>query len=75
MLEGNEIEAKLGDVGTVTVDVSPDLKVRAQVTVEVDLVSELKRLAEKTNTPIDDMAIAWIERVVKAVYGKKPEAA
>lgn len=66
MLEGNEFEQKIGQVGAVVVDVTPELKLKVSASVEVDLIGELKKLAEKTATPIDDAAIAWIEKLVKA---------
>jgi hypothetical protein len=66
ILEGNEIEQKIGDVGLVTVDVNPELKLKVSAIVEIDLLAELKKLADKTATPYDDMAIAWIEKVLKA---------
>lgn len=66
VLEGNEFEQKIGQVGAVVVDVTPELKIKVSASVEVDLIGELKKLAEKTATPIDDAAIAWIEKLVKA---------
>ena len=66
VLEGNELEQKIGQVGTVIVDVTPELKLSISAKVEVDLIGELKKLAEKTATPIDDAALAWIEKLVKA---------
>lgn len=66
VLEGNEFEQKIGQVGAVVVDVTPELKLKVSASVEVDLIGELKKLAEKTATPIDDAAIAWIEKLVKA---------
>ena len=66
VLEGNELEQKIGQVGTVIVDVTPELKLKVSAVVEIDLLSEIKKLAAKTATPIDDAAIAWIEKLVKA---------
>ncbi len=66
MLEGTEFEQKIGQVGAVIVDVTPELKIKVSASVEVDLIGELKKLAEKTATPIDDAALAWIEKLVKA---------
>lgn len=66
MLEGTEFEQKIGEVGAVIVDVTPELKLSISAKVEVDLIGELKKLAEKTATPIDDAALAWIEKLVKA---------
>ncbi len=66
MLEGNELEQKIGNVGSVIVDVTPELKLKISAGVEIDLLAELKKLAEKTATPLDDVAIGWIEKVAKA---------
>lgn len=66
VLEGNEFEQKIGQVGAVIVDVTPELKLSVSAKVEVDLIGELKKLAEKTATPIDDAALDWIEKLVKA---------
>lgn len=66
ILEGTEFEQKIGQVGAVIVDVTPELKIKVSASVEVDLIGELKKLAEKTATPIDDAALAWIEKLVKA---------
>lgn len=65
MLEGKELEKKIGDIGSVSVDVTPDLKLKLAVEIEIDLVAEAKKLAAKTETPIDDAAIAWLEKIAK----------
>lgn len=65
LLEGTEVETKIGNVGRAAVDVTPDLKVKLSVSVEFDLVAEAKKLAAKTGTPIDDAAISWLESLVK----------
>jgi hypothetical protein len=64
MLEGKEIDTKIGEYGRASVDVTPDMKLRIEVAIEVDLVHEAKKLAAKTGTPIDDAAIAWLEKIV-----------
>lgn len=64
MLENVEFSKDLGGYGTASVDVTPDLKLEVAVSAEVDLVAELKKLAAKTNTPIDDTAIEWIEKLL-----------
>lgn len=66
MLEGKEFETKIGEYGTASVDVTSELKVKVEVGLEIDLIAEVKKLAAKTATPIDDQAIEWIEKVVKA---------
>lgn len=64
-LEGKEFETKIGEYGSVSVDVKPDLKVAISVSAEVDLIAEVKKLAEKTKTPLDNSVIEWIEKLVK----------
>jgi hypothetical protein len=64
LLKGNELEKQFSDSVKVIVDVTPELKVKA--TVEVDLIAEAKKLAAKTETPIDDKAIEWLEKITKA---------
>jgi hypothetical protein len=63
MFEGKEFETKIGEYGRASVDVTPEMKLRIEVAVEVDLVAEAKRLAKATNTPIDDTAIMWLESI------------
>ena len=65
MLEGKEFETKIGEYGSATVDVTGDLKLKATVVLEVDLIAELKKLAAKTGTPLDDQAIAWVESMLR----------
>ena len=74
MLEGKEVEKKLGEYGSVSVDVTPDLKVKVSVEAHVDLIAEAKKLAAKTQTPIDDQAIAWLEKIVQAAAPQPSEA-
>jgi hypothetical protein len=66
MLEGKEFEKTFGDYGSVSVDVTPDLHVEIALTVKVDLIAEAKKLAAKTATPVDDAAIAWLEKIMRA---------
>jgi hypothetical protein len=66
MLEGKELEGKIGSVGSYEVDVTPELKLKIAIGAEVDLVGELKKLAEKTDTPMDDLVIAWLEKLAAA---------
>lgn len=68
MFEKKEFEKQIGPV-KVTADITPTLKL--QVTLELDLIAEAKRLAEKTNTPLDNQAIAWLELIVKKNAEKK----
>lgn len=65
MFEGEELKGSIGKVGSYSVDVTPELKVKVAVAVEVDLIAEAKKLAAKTGTPIDDGAIAWLEKITR----------
>ena len=71
MLEGKELEKKIGEYGVASIDVTPELKVKVEVAIEVDLIAEAKKLAEKTETPIDNTAIEWLEKIVKAAAALK----
>lgn len=66
MLEGVEVKKEIGQVGELTVDVTPELVLEVKAGVKVDLIGELKKLADKTQTPYDNMALEWIEKLLKA---------
>ena len=70
MLEGKEFEKDLGEYGKAYADVGVSdmgvITVDIGVQAKVDIVAELKKMAAKTATPIDDQAILWIEGVIKA---------
>lgn len=66
MFEGKEIDKKLGEYGNLSVDLTPQLKLKVAVGLEVDLVDELKKLAEKTKTPIDNHVAEWLEKLAAA---------
>ena len=65
MLEGKELQGKIGEVGEYYADVDHEGKLQLGVSVKIDLLGELKKLAAKTQTPIDDQAVAWIEQMLK----------
>lgn len=67
MLEGKEVEGKIGaegQYGSYEVDVNDKGEVVAKVEVKIDLLAEIEKLAAKTATPIDDAAIAWIKKLL-----------
>jgi hypothetical protein len=66
MFEKKEFEKKFGQHTAVAVDVTPDLKLKVTFEISVDLVEEAKKLAAKTNTPIDDTAVAWLQKLAEA---------
>jgi len=67
MLEGIELQKEIGDAGAVKIDVTPELKIIAEVSFkkEIDLLAIIKELAEKSATPIDDKVIEFLEKIVK----------
>lgn len=65
MLEGKELEGKIGNVGEYFVDANDKGEIEIGVSVKIDLLAEIKKLAAKSQTPIDDAAIAWIEKLIK----------
>ncbi len=64
MLEGNEVDVNLGSVGHATLDIDGKGNLSVGLSAKINLVDELKKLAEKTSTPIDDAAIAWVEKLL-----------
>lgn len=71
MLEGKEVQGKIGDVGSYSVDVDAQGNLEVMVGVKVNLVAEAKKLAAKTQTPVDDAAIAWLEKITMLAGGVK----
>lgn len=65
MFEGKELSGKIGEYGGYGVDLQPDGVLVASVELRVDLIAEVKKLADKTKTPYDNLAIAWIEGMLK----------
>lgn len=65
MLEGKELEKQIGEFGHVSVDVLPDAKVEIELGLKFDLIDIVKKLAEKTQTPIDDKVVEFLEKIVK----------
>lgn len=66
MLEGKELEGNIGKIGNYSVDLTPQLKLKVAVGVEVDLIAELEKLAQKTSTPMDDAVVAWLKKLAAA---------
>lgn len=77
MLEGKEVEGKIGEVGSYSVDVDSkgmllaEAKVEtawggASVLLKLDLIAECEKLAAKTSTKLDDQFIATL----KALLGR-----
>lgn len=66
VLEGNEVEGKIGEVGSYKVDVNDKGIVEIAVGVKVDLIAELEKLALKSDNQIDDKIVS----IVKAALGR-----
>lgn len=85
MLEGKEIEGKIGDKGSYSVDVDGYGLVRAEAAYQMDglrggafmemhIIELLKMLALKTENTLDDKAIAIIESLLPKRPGPEPAA-
>lgn len=64
MLEGKELEGKVGEFGGYSADLNDKGELEISLSVKVDLVAEAEKLAAKTGTPIDDQAIAWLKKLM-----------
>lgn len=64
MLEGKEVDVSLGGYGNVFVDVSEKGIVELGLTAKIDLLAELQKLATKTNTPLDDMFLSTVAKLL-----------
>ncbi len=53
--------------GEVIVELNLDGHVDIKMELNINLLAEVKKLAEKTATPVDDAAIAWLEKLVALV--------
>ena len=62
MLEGNELEKKLGEYGEVIVDVDDKLILTVGVNAKVDLIAELEKLAAKSGKE-------WLGKAVGMLKG------
>lgn len=64
MLEGKELEGQIGEFGGYAADINDKGQLEISLSVKIDLVAEAKKLAAKTATPVDDQAIAWLEKLM-----------
>lgn len=70
MLEGKELEGKIGEYGQYSVDAHDDGNVDLSLGLRFDIIAELRKLAKKTTNSLDDKAVDFIEGLLR----KKPEA-
>lgn len=71
MLEGKELEYKIGEYGSASVDVNDSLEVEVAVGIKVSLIVELKKLAAKTNTQLDDQFLGVVEGMLEKIKAPK----
>lgn len=66
MLEGVELEKQIGDLGAVKLDVTPELKIIAEVSLkkEIDLMVELEKYVEASAAKWDDAALDLIKKAL-----------
>lgn len=64
MLEGKEVEAKLGEFGTAFVDVNDKGVVEIGLSAKIDLLAELHKLAAKTATTLDDSFLNTLDKLL-----------
>jgi len=62
--EGNEIDKKIGEHGSVVVDVTDKGIVNVSLNLEIDLLSEVEKLAKKTKTQLDDNFISIVKKLM-----------
>lgn len=66
ILEGVEVEKQIGDLGAVKLDVTPELKIVAEVSLkkEIDLMVELEKYVEASAAKWDDAALDLIKKAL-----------
>ena len=64
MLDGKELVGQIGNVGSYSADIDDAGILELSVGIKIDLVAELEKLAAKTETPVDDKAIAWVKSML-----------
>jgi hypothetical protein len=50
ILEGKELEGKIGDIGTYSVDINEKLVLSADVKVEINLLKEIEKAVQKSGS-------------------------
>lgn len=64
MLDGNELEGSIGNIGNYKVDVQPDGHIEVSVGIKVDILNEIEKLAAKTGTKIDDSVVEFLKKLM-----------
>ena len=63
MLEGKEVDGKIGSIGEYSVDLDDKGNLAVMVGVKLDLIAECEKLAAKTETKLDDSFIAVLKKL------------
>ena len=69
MLEGKEVDVKIGNIGHVSVDINDKLELEVALSAKVDLFAEIVKLTKKTDTQIDDAGA----KLLGSLFNRKPE--
>lgn len=67
MLEGKELEGKIGEFGGYSVDVDDKGMIEVAVGVKLDILHELEKIAAKTGTKIDDAVVDALKKLLGRV--------
>lgn len=66
MLDGKEVDVPIGKYGHASLDIDDSGNVDIAIGVKINIIEAAKGLAAQTKTPLDDQAIAWLEKLVAA---------
>lgn len=61
MLEGKELDIKLGSIGNASADINDKGEVEIAVGIKIDLIAELEKAAAKSGNKIDDSIISALK--------------
>lgn len=67
VLEGKELEGKIGEIGGYSVDVNADGVLEVGVSVKIDLLAEVEKLAAKSGTKVDDAVVDFLKKLLGKV--------
>lgn len=70
MLEGNEVEKKIGEVGTLVIDVTD----KGVATVSIEVAKEAEGVKGKVSASVEVSAVTLIEKLVAATKTKVDDA-
>jgi hypothetical protein len=65
MLEGKELEKSLGQYGSAFVDINDQLQIEVGLSAKVDVMAEVRKLAEKSGNPLALKVIDILEGLLK----------